>query len=120
MHKSAHLSIQLRSMASAYNCVGHVFGSRRTVIDIDHVQRILKDDGYYPVIEEKAAEGDVVLYYGRDGTPTHIGILWRIDRAFGQKTVLSQWGRDGEFFHALADVMEDWAVKTTFWSERIL
>lgn len=52
--------------------------------------------------------GDLVVYHDATG-PSHIGVVWERYSDFAQAkfvfSVLSQWGSDGEFFHALAQVV---------------
>jgi hypothetical protein len=118
IQKGAHPSLNVRSMRSHYDCVGLVFGSRRTVIDIDHVRRILEDDEYATIPRWKAARGDLALYEDSSG-PAHIGIIWGIDTILNELMVLSQWGQDGEFFHSIDDVREDWRYSISIWTDRL-
>src|SRR5207248_5093094 len=66
---------ELRSRGSAvYNCLGLVFGSRRTCIDSEYTERILNEDGYRPVQDpEQPTVGDVVLYRRPDREIAHVG-----------------------------------------------
>ena len=40
---------ELRAVCSEYNCMGLVFASRRTTIEIDQLRFILQEDGYIPL-----------------------------------------------------------------------
>ncbi len=40
---------ELRSMTAVYNCMGMVFGCRRTSIDPEHLPTILREDSYVRV-----------------------------------------------------------------------
>jgi hypothetical protein len=119
IHRGNHPSLVLRSQRSDYDCVGLVFGSRRTMIDIDHIRRILQDDGYVRIPDGNGQRGDFVLYEDATG-PAHIGILWHYDPVFKTRTVLSQWGSDGEYFHLIDDVREDWKREISIWTERVI
>jgi len=121
LHKKNHPHITLRSMSADYNCMGLVFASRRTSIDIDDsLQQILDEDGYRKIAVRDVQPGDVVLYLDRYKKPAHIGVIlehrarplsaapppreldsWHI-------MVLSQWGTDGEYIHDLMDVHYEW------------
>ena len=109
-NSESHESVRVRSKSSTYNCVGMVFANRRTWVETDHIRRILEEDGYRPVTLQDAECGDIVLYTDADADATvlHVGVIVRhdpsIEDADWKTTVLSQWGRDGEFFHELKDV----------------
>lgn len=111
-------SLVLRSQRSDYDCMGLVFGSRRTFIDIEHAPRILHQDGYRRIDVTETARGDVILYEDEDG-PAHIGIMWSYEPDLKVRTVLSQWGADGEFFHRIDDVRDDWKHRVSAWTERV-
>lgn len=119
IHKGHFVSLELRSLRSEYNCVGLVFGSRRTVIDIEHVGRILQDDGYRRIEFDQGERGDVVLYEDASKKPAHVGILWHLHPVAKQWVVLSQWGSDGEYFHYVNDIREDWQDTVSIWTERL-
>lgn len=120
IHKKEHLTLRLRSMRSEYNCVGLVFGSRRTAVDIEDVLKIFADDGYRSISNDEAQNGDVVLYETRKG-PAHVGVLWdRLDPLLKIPVVLSQWGLDGEYFHAIEDVNDEWRYRISIWTERLI
>lgn len=113
-----------RSLTSLYNCVGLVFASRRTVVDVKHLPMILKDDGFRVIPESEAIQGDIVLYR-RNTQITHLGIVFefrdvslRGDRSEFQIWVLSQWGEDGEYLHKIREVPPIYGNELEFWSER--
>jgi hypothetical protein len=118
IHKQGHLSLEVRSLRSEYNCVGLIFGSRRTVIDIEHVNKIFEHDGYKKIDFSKGEQGDIVLYEDTSG-PVHVGVLWSHHPISQEWIVLSQWGSDGEYFHQINDTREDWRHKVTLWTERL-
>src|SRR5438552_4240440 len=62
--RAQYPEIIIRSVTAVYNCVGMVFGVRRTWIDPDQIPMILEDDGYrhLPGLWDLARIGDVVIY----------------------------------------------------------
>jgi hypothetical protein len=122
MHTGSHPSIKLRSLSSEYNCMGLVFASRRAEVDVDELQIILEDDGYVQVTEGNAARGDIVVYRGGDNSPLHVGVVYDhtpdVETAKWKTFVLSQWGRDGEYFHVANDVSPLMGKPSDFWTDR--
>ncbi|NER35601.1 MAG: hypothetical protein F6J93_16680 [Oscillatoria sp. SIO1A7] len=115
-------NIRVRSLTSEYNCVGMVFGCRRTAIDIEHIGLILKEDSYRRLYSEgEVLPGDVVLY-GNGDRYTHIGTILSkepdVKNASFKITVLSQWGFDGEYIHLLDEVPDNYGNVKEFWTER--
>jgi cell wall-associated NlpC family hydrolase len=104
--------------------MGLVFASRRTWIDPEHLYQILADDEYQQLGGVAEAQpGDVVVYRGSDGQPSHVGIIWERNLIVpGQQEdpvkVLSQWGADGEYLHDLSDVPLLLGTATEFWTDR--
>jgi hypothetical protein len=112
---------QLRSWSELYNCMGLVFGSRRTHIDIVSLRFILKEDGYRRLSgPDEANLGDVVVY--ADSVPRHVGIVARIDvnlaRGLRELFVISKWGEDGEYLHEVKDVPELYGSPIEYWTDR--
>ena len=116
-----HQHIRLRSLSSRYNCVGLVFGARRTNIDSSLIPFILQEDGYSKIDIAGLRPGDVVVYSNQYG-PTHIGIVYEFDMLKKDEDsilVLSKWGTDyGEYFHRLRDVSPLYGKMIEFWSEK--
>lgn len=112
----------LRSASSIYNCVGMVFASRRTAIDIGDVRWILEEDGYREIQRSDAQTGDVVLYIDRDGDPSHVGRVVTFSSEhlleISALKILSQWGEDGEYLHAPDDVPPMFGQPREFWTDR--
>jgi hypothetical protein len=113
-----------RSLTALYNCVGLLFASRRTTVDVRHLPMILQDDGYRAVPELGVVEGDIVIYR-RNGRISHVGMVLelrdasiRLDRSRIEIWVLSQWGEDGEYIHKLREVPSIYGDDLQFWSER--
>ena len=112
---------QLRSISSAYNCVGMVFAARRVHIDVKHVRMILREDGYQKIDESHIMDDDIVVYTLK-GQVIHIGrIMGTVKDENGhlQWRILSKWGKDGEYFHNIKDIPEflqfdAWEI----WSEK--
>ncbi|MCH8877874.1 MAG: hypothetical protein IIA89_13815 [Chloroflexi bacterium] len=97
--------IATRSLSSTYNCAGLVFASRRTVILMGELNRVLREDEFRPVTQKAQLKpGDLVTYKVRlDGEVRHIGVVMSTtpnpEAAEVDVTVLSQWGYDGEYIH---------------------
>ena len=97
-----------------YNCHGLTFASHRTRIpDPPSIAVILNDDRYVLIKEHGDVKpGDVVIYYGDDGDPTHSGIVLEnvppvllMDQPpVYNPLILSKWGSAGEAIHQLRDV----------------
>lgn len=94
---------ELRTKATGrYNCHGLTFGARRTCIDDpSSIAKILGDDGYRLVESTGVLPGDVVLYYDRDGTVSHSGIVVDVPDILPRFVrVVSKWGVAGaEYLH---------------------
>lgn len=115
---------EMRSLSATYNCVGMVFGNRRTAIEPEHVPMILRDDGYVEVDrEENVTIGDVIVYEDEaTGEVLHVGWVVANHLAIEGGSVrkiriLSQFGRDGEYFHDHTDVPSMYGRKFRFYSE---
>lgn len=116
---------QLRSSVSIYNCVGMVFASRRTWIEIDIITWIFGEDGYHRFSElDNSRSGDLVLY--RD---THTKEYAHVGMIIGEKLllegssqseiwVISQFGKNGEWIHPLDDVPPNFKGGIEFWTDR--
>jgi hypothetical protein len=118
-----HPEIQLRSLSSLYNCVGMVFAARRTSIDTNQLDLICRDDGYTAV--DVPMVGDLVVYRKRPECEiAHIGQVVAVEpnvqTASQSVTVLSKWGKGGEYLHDVADVPEAYGSQWFFWTERRL
>jgi hypothetical protein len=106
--------------------MGLVFASRRTGIDPDQFNLIAVDDGYrkLPVVGD-AIPGDLAVYLVGEEV-RHVGLVLSVTAnvatASHDIVVLSQFGRDGEYIHALDDLPEGLAIggqpKTSIWTER--
>ena len=99
-----------------------LFANRRTAIKMELVRRILNEDGYRQITRQKAGVGDAVLYCDDGDSVSHVGmIVSRPELArneLGPMKVLSQWGRDGEYVHALEDVHPLLGSPREFWTDR--
>lgn len=122
MFMREHKSLQTRSLSSVYNCVGLVFASRRTSVDIALLWMIFEDDGYRSIPESAVVPGDLVVYKDDAGRVTHVGIVIEHARDVLSATfvtkVVSQWGWDGEYIHDVKDVHYSLGSPREFWSER--
>src|SRR5262249_46882161 len=107
-NKKKYPQIEMVSASARYNCYGMVFAARRTwILHPEDVQAILEDDGYHPLPWHPATWqiGDVVLYTGKDGKLSHVGMIARktIDVSASKidVDVLSTWGETGEYLHPI-------------------
>jgi len=113
---------KLRSATSVYNCMGLVFGSRRTWIFPDQLTKILTDDEYKKLSGPEEVEiGDVVIYHDEEGRPNHIGVV--TDKSFNAQlnpiiTVTSQWGAAGEYIHPVDGAPEFYGRRVEYWTDR--
>lgn len=119
----AHPDAKLRSLTAVYNCVGLVFGSRRTWIDPEQIRFILEDDKYEKIDKCKVTSGDVVLYSDDGGKKiSHIGIVSCVTPKLMSGDldirVISKWGHDGEYFHALDDIPLLCGRAFEYWTDR--
>jgi hypothetical protein len=113
--------IRTRSLSATYNCVGLVFGCRRTCIDPENLTKILQEDGYKKLPDNSHfLPGDLVIYVNNQQY-SHIGVIVHVEPNFHDGTyvvtILSQWGADGEYLHLLEHVPDDYGTPE-FWSER--
>lgn len=120
---NAHGSARLRSLTGVYNCVGMVFASRRTSIEPDELQAILEDDEDRRLSSDaELVVGDLVVYRDSVGSPVHVGLVSEVrvilEEASRHITVLSQWGKDGEYFHRTDDVSPLLGSPTDYWTDR--
>jgi hypothetical protein len=111
----------LRSAGGPHNCMGLAFASRRTQIECEDLDLILREDDYKQVKDRVRVQvGDVVIYR-RDGKVTHVGIIVRCEVDFGRAepklTVLSKWGQDCEFIHAINEVPFLYGQPAEFWTD---
>jgi hypothetical protein len=114
-------NLTLRSISPyPYNCVGMIFAARRAWIEIDHIYRLLAEDGYRKIELERIMVGDLVLYIDNlKRTPTHVGIIVTIDYSIGRTIkVMSKWGRDPEFIHLIENVPEFFGSPSEYWTDR--
>lgn len=114
--------VQLRSVSSyPYNCVGMIFAARRAWIEIDHVYRILEEDGYRQIPRAQVAQGDVVVYKDDKNQPSHVALIVLIE-PYNQALniqVISKWGKDAEFIHYIEDVVPPLGKPVEYYTERV-
>jgi hypothetical protein len=101
-------------VSGTYNCHGLTFASRRTRIpDSPSIALIINHDRYELIKDHRDVKpGDVVIYYGSDGDPSHSGIvlentppvLLEDTPPVYSPLVLSKWGSGPEAIHSLRDV----------------
>ena len=106
---------------SLYNCVGLIFCSRRAHVDIEHIDEILKQDGYNEIIMDECVAGDLVLYT-LEGEPSHIGLVSCVtlfQQRITRLSVLSKWGKDGEVEHDHNHVPVHCGIPTSYYSTRV-
>ena len=122
--RQQHPAVRLRSLSSAYNCMGMVFANRRVWIDPDWLGMILADDGYSRVRDERELQpGDVAVYRSSAGAVSHVGLVAEVKPNLREGTwevqVLSQWGSTGEYFHRVDDLSPALGHFSGYWTERI-
>jgi hypothetical protein len=113
---------RLRSLTSVYNCMGMIFASRRTCVEIGDLPWILKEDGYRQIINrDELRVGDVVVY-GTLKELTHVGLVYEIPLISTTNKreimVLSKWGLDGEYIHEMEYVPALFGRPVEFWTDR--
>jgi len=116
--ESSNPNLQLRRRKGPYNCVGMIFASRRTAIDIDSLHEILRRDRFTQLGDVMlAAVGDIVVYYTKTtNVPVHVGLIW--SKCNDVITILSKCGSDvGEYFHPLDDY--PLGIAREFWTDRL-
>lgn len=115
------LGLKLRSLSTyPYNCVGMVFASRRAWIEIEHVYKIMEDDGYEKIARNEVAQGDVVLYKDHQGEPSHIALVVMV-QVLGRTPniqVISKWGKEAEFIHYVENVPDLLGSPAEYWTDR--
>lgn len=114
---------RLRSITATYNCVGLAFANRRTWVDTDEVDLILREDDYYQVQRhEQVHVGDVLIYRNDRREIVHLGTVISIEPLVNKSSrkvaVLSKWGADGEYIHAPDHVPGFFGRPSEYWSER--
>jgi hypothetical protein len=126
--RTQHPAWQLRSIGRAYNCIGHVFASRRTWIEPEHFKLITDDDGYRPLPDKgRPMPGDIAVYYREQHAEiVHVGIVVNVGADIGRAehilTVLSKFGACGEYVHPASEIPMALSiggpVKQVVWTER--
>ena len=104
--------------------MGMVFATRRTTIEPEHLDVILKDDKYTLLTNYREIEpGDIVVYRDQNGDASHVGIVAKVTVSLKEEPievcVLSQWGADGEYFHLADDVHRGLGKPAEYWTDRI-
>jgi cell wall-associated NlpC family hydrolase len=93
--------------------------NRRTSIEPADLREILRDDSYKRIARDEADPGDLVVYAGSSGEPTHVAIIThRPVTAPDAIYVMSAWGSDGEYTHVVDDVPAILGMATEFWTDR--
>jgi hypothetical protein len=116
----------LRTLSSEYNCMGMIFGARRTWIDPDQFFLITSDDGYrlLPPGEQRLI-GDVAVYRSKTNSEVvHVGVVVdaKLDETGSGLQILSKFGADGEYFHLAEEVPTMFSMSggyiLEFWTDR--
>jgi len=114
-----------------YNCTGHVWASRRTVLPDEHEWRgVLDDDGYRKLADgETPYPGDVVMYVVEPSEEIwHVARIVETREGLTSDTpripwAISKWDlKSGEVMHSVYDVPhyadKAFAYKIEFWTDR--
>jgi hypothetical protein len=104
--------------------MGMVFAARRTAIEPEQFDFIVEEDEYRLLKPgEQRMPGDVVAY--RHGTEVvHVAKIVRIEVTphGAGLTVVSKWGRLGEYIHAAEDLPEQYKIprepRIEIWTDR--
>ncbi len=114
-----HPMVQLRSLSPyPYNCMGLIFAARRISISIDHINFVLKEDGYKSVKLSEIIAGDIVVYRFNNEL-SHVGLIMEVNRTLLMNSrVISKWGRDGEFIHFMNDVPKLYGEPVEYYTDR--
>lgn len=112
-----------RSISATYNCIGMAFASRRTWVEPENVDLILREDGYQLLGgPHEVVPGDIVLYKNGDGEISHVGVVIerrpKVENGSWEIWIVSKWGRDGEYIHKIGDAPEILGQPSEYWSER--
>ena len=123
--KSTNPQARLTSTPTVtYNCMGLVFASRRTCIDISELDFILHEDGYRRLGGLHEAHPGDVVGYRKDGQVEHVGLINSTEVNYQglpiQATVISKWGRHAEYLHNIKDVPPQYGSPELFWTHRKL
>ena len=120
-------SARALSSSGQYNCAGLVFGSRRVVIDVEHTETILRDDGYAELDwfdRGKWDTGDVVMYRNAKQEPSHVAVVHSVTpdpaASIHTVTVISAWGQSGEYCHEMGNVSPLLGTPQQIWSKRLI
>ena len=117
---------KLRSLDTAYNCMGMVFACRRTAIEPEHFDLISSDDEYRKLGPEETPQGgDVAVYRHTFAVDVvHVGVVLFVGpvlESVQRITVLSKWGQFGEYCHDVRELPEslgDPIRGLQFWTHR--
>jgi hypothetical protein len=121
-HVGWRRNIEPRSLSTyPYNCIGMIFASRRAWIEIEHIYKILYEDGYRQIVRREIMSGDVVLYKDDNGEPSHVALITMVE--FVGETpnilVISKWGKEAEFIHHVENVPTLFGHPAEFWTDRV-
>lgn len=130
LDKQTNPGAMFRRSSGTYNCMGMLFASRRTCVDINQLDLVLEHDGYRKLGSSAQAKvGDLVVYRNALGTRTHVGQITEInieaEKSSGAQAtlavliqVISKWGEHGEYLHAEGDVSAWIGKPSEYWSDR--
>jgi hypothetical protein len=120
-----YVNARIRSVSATYNCIGMIFGARRTWIDPDQLSLIFRDDGYFVVRRRcDVMPGDLVVYRKDPvGDIEHIAMVIRVHvivQKRGEREIecLSQWGEGTECIHKEEQVPTLFGPHRQYYTER--
>lgn len=120
-------SARALSSSGQYNCAGLVFGSRRVAIDVEHAEKILRDDGYAELdwFDRGTWDtGDVVVYRDAKRELSHVAVVHSVTpdpvARSHTVTVVSAWGQSGEYCHEMGNVSPLLGTPRQVWSKRLI
>jgi len=76
--------VNRKPATGVYNCFGMVFASRRTSVNDDDIEKVLREDGFRQLnTDEKPKTGDLVFYRAESAGLLHVAVVTRIDPILG-------------------------------------
>ena len=76
--------VNRKPATGVYNCFGMVLASRRTSVEDDDIEKVLREDGFRQLnTDEKPKTGDLVFYRAESAGLLHVAVVTRIAPILG-------------------------------------